>query len=111
MTANPANPQTQFNTSVYGELEKDVAGAADVTLSDLEAQYSCLIFSGILTDNISVIVPAENKAWDVHNATTGAFTLTVKKSAGTGVAVTQGDKVRLRYSTYAGDVVAWTAEL
>ena len=111
MPANPSNPETIFNTAVFGELEIDVAGSADVTLSDLQAQYSCLVFSGTLTGNISVIVPAENKSWWIENATGGAFALTVKKSGGTGVAVTQGKRVRLGYSTYSGDVVAWTAEL
>lgn len=111
MPANPSNPETLFNIAVFGELEKDVAGNSNVTLSDNEAQYSCIVFSGILTGPIDVIVPSENNNWDMHNATTGAFSLTVKKSGGTGVAITQGDKVRLRYSTYAGDVVAWTAEL
>ena len=108
---NPADPHTIVNRVTMGELEKDVAGGSNVVLTDTEAQYSCLVFSGVLTASIDVVVPSEDKAWDVHNATTGAFTLTVKKSGGTGVAVTQGDKVRLRYSTYAGDVVAWTAEL
>ena len=111
LAENQADAHAAVNRLTIGELEKDVAGGSDVVLTDVEAQYDCLIFSGILTASISVIVPSENKAWDVHNATTGAFTLTVKKSAGTGVAITQGDKVRLRYSTYAGDVVAWTAEL
>jgi hypothetical protein len=111
MPANPANPETIFNTAVYGELEVDVAGSADVTLSDLQAQYSCLIFSGVLTGNISVVVPAEDKGYWIENDTTGAYTLTVKASGTTGVDVTQGRRVCLRYSTYATDVVAFTAEL
>ena len=111
MPANPSNPETIFNTAVFGELEIDVAGSADVTLSDLQAQYSCLVFSGTLTGNISVIVPAEENGWWIENDTGGAYTMTVKKSGGTGVAVTQGKRVHLRYSTYAADVVAWTAEL
>lgn len=107
---NPSDPHAILNR-YFGELEKSVSGGSNVVLDDTEAQYGCLVFSGALTANIDVVVPAENKAWDIHNATSGAYTLTVKKSGGTGVAVTQGDKVRLRYSTYAGDVVAWTAEL
>lgn len=111
MPANPANPETIFNTVTMAELELDVAGNANVTLSDLQAQQSCIVFSGVLTGNIDIIVPAEDKGWDLQNATTGSFTLTVKASGTTGVAITQGKKVRLRYSTYATDVVAWTAEL
>lgn len=111
LAENQADAHAAVNRLAIGELEKDVAGASDVVLTDVEAQYDCLVFSGELTGNISVIVPAEDKGWDIQNATSGAYTLTVKKSGGTGVAVTQGKKVRLRYSSYAGDVVAWTAEL
>lgn len=108
---NPANPHATVNRLTIGELEKDVAGGSDVVLTDTEAQYHRLIFSGTLTANISVIVPAEDKSWWIENDTAGAFTLTVTKSGGTGVAVTQGKRVCLGYSTYAADVVAWTAEL
>ena len=111
LAENQADAHAAVNRLTIGELEKDVAGASDVTLTDTEAQYDCLIFSGTLTGSISVIVPAEDKGWWIENATSGAFTLTVKKSGGTGVAVTQGNRVYLRYSTYSADVVAFTAEL
>lgn len=112
--AIPENPNDGYllvNRLTMGEEEVDVAGGSNVILTDAQAQNSCLIFSGALTANIDVVVPSEDKAWDIFNDTSGAYTLTVKKSGGTGVAVTQGDKVRLRYSTYEADVVAWTAEL
>lgn len=108
---NSSTPEADANTLILGELVKSVAGASDVTLSEAEARNAVLIFTGALTGNISVIVPAEDKTWLVQNSTTGAFSLTVKKSGGTGVAVTQGDKVRLGFSTNADDVIAWTAEL
>jgi len=108
---NPADAHTLLNRLTMGEVEVSVAGGSNVTLTDQQAQYDCIVFSGALTASIDVIVPAEAKGWDMQNATSGAFTLTIKKSGGTGVAITQGDKVRLRYSPYAGDVVAWTAEL
>lgn len=112
MPANPSNPETIFNAAVFGELEIDVSGSADITLTDLQAQYACLILSGTLTDNIDVIVQAEDNGWWIENAEdSGTYTLTVKKSGGTGVAVTAGKRVYLRYSTFAGDVVPWTAEL
>lgn len=111
LAENQTEAYAAVNRLTVGELEKSVAGGSDVVLTDVEAQHDCLIFSGALTASISVIVPSEDKGWDVQNNTSGAFTLTVKKAAGTGVAVTQGKKVRLRYSTVAADVVAWTAEL
>lgn len=111
LAENPSDPHVIVNRLTIGELEKDVAGGSDVVLTDEEAQNACIVFSGTLTANIGVIVPAEAKGWDFFNDTAGAFTLTVKASGTTGVAITQGDKVRLRYSPYATDVVAWTAEL
>lgn len=95
MPANPANPHTIFNTAVMGYLAKDVAGAADVTISELEAQYAVQKLTGTLTGNINVIVPAESKIYKVHNATSGAFAVTVKTAAGTGAMVTQGKRAEL----------------
>ena len=104
---NPADAHTLLNRLTMGEVSIDVAGSANVALSDQQAQYDCLVFTGVLTGNIDVLVPAEAKGWDVHNATSGAYTLTVKASGTTGVAVTQGTRVRLRYSPHAADVVSW----
>ncbi len=47
-------------------------------------------FAGALTANMIVEVPATVQQYWVTNATTGAFTLTVKVTGGAGVAVAQG---------------------
>lgn len=111
LPTNSTAAASTVNTLILGEAEIDVAGASDVTLSESQARHRFLIFSGALTGNISVILPAESKEYWVFNETTGAYTLTVKKSGGTGVAVTQSKNVLLAYLDYAGDVVALTAEL
>lgn len=111
MPDNPSNGATIFNTAVFGEVEIDVAGNANVTLSDLQAQYSFMVLSGALTGNIDLVVPAENNVFAVQNDTSGAYTVTVKASGTTGVAVTQGKTLFLRYSTYAADVVAISSEV
>lgn len=54
-----------------------------------------LKLTGTLTANSVVVVPTQKKTYIVENATTGAFTLTVKTSAGTGVAVPQGQRALL----------------
>ena len=96
MPENPENPHTIVNTIVLGWLAKDCAGSSDVTLTDPdEARYAALKLTGALTGNISVIVPTEDKSYDIWNATTGSYTITVKTSAGTGVVVQQGRKARL----------------
>lgn len=75
---------------IGGVLTKSVAGGSNVTLTASEAAKGILVFTGALTANISVILPASpTRSWVVRNNTTGAFTLTVKTAAGTGVAVTQ----------------------
>lgn len=83
-------------TSSVTQLSKSVAGSSDVTLTGAEAAYSIINFTGALTGNINVIVPASVNEWLMYNNTSGAYTLTVKTSAGTGVAITQGTR-RLLY--------------
>jgi hypothetical protein len=85
----------QFDAAVAGRLSKSVAGSSDVTLSTTEARNAIYEFTGTLTGNINVIVPNKNRKFIVYNATSGAFTLTVKTAAGTGIEVTQGQRVWL----------------
>jgi hypothetical protein len=102
-TGNPAAPTptsgdndtslatTAFvQTAANGFLSKSVAGAVDVTLTAAEAGYATIKLTGAITANINVIVPAAAARWTIWNATSGAFSVTVKTSTGTGVAVTQG---------------------
>ena len=74
---------------VYTALAKNVAGSTDVTLSLSEAANVVQNYTGILTGNINVIVPAVVAVYYVYNSTTGAFTLTVKTPSGAGTLVTQ----------------------
>ena len=74
-----------------GRLVKNVAGGVNVTLTAVEAGNGILEFTGALTANIAVIVPTSpTRFWIIKNATSGAFNLTVKTAAGTGVTVVQG---------------------
>lgn len=84
-----------FDSAVAGRLSKSVAGSSDVTLTTAEARNAILEFTGTLTGSINVIVPTKNRKFIVYNNTTGSYTLTVKTSGGTGVAVTQGQRVWL----------------
>ena len=76
-------------------LSKSVAGSSNVTLTAAEADNKVVECTGALTGNIDVIAPTEERTWLVHNNTSGAYTLTVKTSAGSGIAVTQGKKALL----------------
>lgn len=81
--------------AIAEDLSLSVAGSLDVTLSDTEYLNVYHAYSGILTGSINVIVPTEKNLFVAYNNTTGAFTLTVKTSAGTGIAIPQGEKVLL----------------
>lgn len=84
-----------IDKAIAGVLSKSVAGSSDVTLTDAEAREAVQIYTGTLTGNINVIVPAREKTWIVHNNTSGSFSLTVKTAAGSGIAVPQGEKAIL----------------
>lgn len=72
-------------------LSKNVAGGSNVTLDPyIEANYATLYFTGVLTANIVVFVPASRNAiWNIINVTTGAFTLEVRVIGGSGVVIPQ----------------------
>ena len=78
------------NTFSVTLLNLNVGGAADVTLTSAQAQNIIQQYTGVLTGNINVIVPNTVQLYYVFNNTSGAFTLTVKTAAGTGIQVAQG---------------------
>lgn len=67
---------------------------ADVTLSAVQSRCRYLTTTGALTADRAVIVPTD---WEgiVYNSSTGAYNLTVKTAAGTGVVVGQGKRATL----------------
>ncbi|MFN3650102.1 MAG: hypothetical protein ACK47B_11030 [Armatimonadota bacterium] len=72
-------------------LVKSVAGGVEVTLTDEEAVALVLELSGLLTASINVVLPLwAGRRWVIRNDTTGAFEVTVKTPAGSGIVVTQG---------------------
>lgn len=78
--------------AVGGYLAKAVTGGT-VTLTDAEASNPVIAFTGTLTTSLVVVVPATTKRlWAIYNATAGAFSLTVKTAAGSGVTVAQGKR-------------------
>ena len=81
-------------------LAVDVSGGGDVTLRADQALNKTLKFTGALTASINVRLPVSAEqaglSWVCHNATSGAFTLTVRTPAGNGVTVTQGTVAEVR---------------
>ena len=82
----------QSATFAFDYTSIDVAGTGNYTLTGTELNRIAYSFTGALTGNRTVIVPATVQQYWVNNATTGAYTLTIKTSAGAGVAVTQGSR-------------------
>lgn len=72
----------QTNNSVFDFISIDVAGTGDFTLTGAQLNRVAYEFTGILTGNRNIIVPATIQQYWVTNSTTGAFTLTVKASGG-----------------------------
>lgn len=57
-----------------------------------QARMAIIKVTGVLVSNATLVIPAVTKTYVVWNATTGAYTLTLKTSGGTGVVVAQGKK-------------------
>jgi len=100
---NNTNDNLQvIDAAVGGYLTKNVSGSTNVTLSQAnrdpdvettnESANKVIEFTGTLTGNIYVYVPAVEKEYVFHNNTSGSYTLTVAPTGHTanGVAVSQG---------------------
>lgn len=79
--------------ALTGSATASLAGG-DWTLSDAdytedEGKASILIATGSLGANRNIVIPNKKKYWVVKNDTSGAYTVTVKTSGGTGKTVTQ----------------------
>lgn len=102
-----------YDAAIAGGISIDVAGSASVTLTRTQALNTFFKFTGLLTGGITVYFPVianlaitpptttvgSVRQFSVWNATTGAFSLTIKTSAvgSSGVAVTQGTKSLLAH--------------
>jgi hypothetical protein len=93
-----------------GYLSKSVAGSANVTLTtgdsdpNAESAKKVIEFTGELTGNINVFIPAVENNYIFFNNTSGSFTLTVAPTghAANGVEILQGSHT-IQYCT--GDTV------
>lgn len=81
--------------AIAGIATVNVAGNADVALTQAQWGAGIIILTGALTGNINVLVPAESDQWIVANRTSGNFLLTMKTPAGTGIVVPQGENIQL----------------
>ena len=84
-----------MDNNMGGQAFVNVAGAADVTATAANAQNLVQSLTGVLTGDISYLLPNVGSFYIINNATTGAFTLTIKTTAGgsNGVIVPQGTQL------------------
>ncbi len=61
--------------------------SANVTLTPVQYGKPVIVITGTLTANLNLIFPNLANEWTVINNTTGAFTITCKTAAGTGLVV------------------------
>lgn len=78
------------STNIFSYTSIAVDGNGGYTLSASEYDKRAIRFTGVLTGNRTIIIPATVRDYWVSNQTTGAFTLTVKTATGAGVIITQG---------------------
>lgn len=101
-----------INNYLTARVEQGIHGIAtvgitgsDVTLNDTnyvgtEAHKKLLVFTGIQTASVNVIVPSKQRVYMVRNACTGgAFTITMKTSTQTGGVSLAQSEVALVYCT------------
>jgi hypothetical protein len=92
--SNTDNPDTGPGTKwvpsrAYGVTAVTGLTNANVTLTPAQAAKNRITLAGTLTGNVQIIFPTWLREWNVINNTTGAFTVTAKTSAGSGVAIPQ----------------------
>lgn len=98
-TRTAGDSTTNFATTTFAQnLSNGIAALTSTGGSQTltASQYGCGILSltGTLTSNATLAVPVAGQ-WIVANGTTGAFTVTIKTAAGTGLTVTQGAKAQV----------------
>jgi hypothetical protein len=89
-TANPDTGGAGWISLAFEGLQPVTVTTANVTLTQIQSAYPVIVVTGAKTAARSLIFPNQVGEWIVQNNTTGAFTLTAKTAAGTGVTITQG---------------------
>jgi hypothetical protein len=91
---NTADPDTNnsgwVSVFTYGSIGITGLTGGTRTLSRLESRFGLIVLSGALVSNQSIVFPNDIADWRIVNNCTGAFTVTARTAAGTGVAIPQG---------------------
>lgn len=93
-----------LDNNMGGQSVVNVAGAADVTATSAQAQNLVQSLTGLLTGNISYLLPNVGSFYIINNATTGAFTVTIKTTAGGSVGPIVPQNTQLAVYSRGGNV-------
>lgn len=85
----------QSATFAFDYTVIDVPGLGDYTLTGTELNRIAYRFTGIITGDRDIVVPATVQQYWVDNQTTGSYTFTVRTPGGTGVTVASGERAIL----------------
>lgn len=96
VTANEAFDVFDAAFSELAHTMTDANYTLSTSTTPQEWQYGVINLTGTLTAARNVIVPTNKKLYVVNNGTTGGFAVTLKTSAGTGIAVAAGASAFLR---------------
>jgi len=88
----------QLVQEYFNAITVSVAGAANITLTDAQAQAQTIILTGLLTGNIQLIFPLQARKYTIVNNSTGAFAVTAIQASGTGVVIPQNGNSYAIYS-------------
>ena len=87
----PLNNNTTILDAAFGNTTSIALTNANVTLTSTQLQVMQVKFTGAISANIIVTVPAIGGRWSFTNATSGAYTVTIASAgAGTSVVAPQG---------------------
>lgn len=85
----------QSATFAFDYTVINVPGSGNYTLVGTELNRIAYRFTGLLTGNRDIIVPATVQQYWVDNQTTGSYTFTVRTSGGLGVTIASGERAIL----------------
>jgi hypothetical protein len=93
-----------LDNNMGGQAVVNVAGSSDVTATTAQAQNLVQSLTGVLTGNISYLLPNVGSFYIINNATTGAFTVTVKTTGGGSVGPVVPQNTQLAVYSRGGNV-------
>lgn len=85
---------TNFETidNKFGDVTAVSTTGGTTTLTSTQEVVNAFTISGALVSNATIVFSGRGGTWVVKNSTTGSYTVTLKVSGQTGVAIEQGTK-------------------